>query len=695
MVQASHSILLLCPFLVVTLFQIHAQAGYLSSTCSGPEYNNGSYFESNLISLLDSLYTNATTNGSFSALSVGDWPNQAYGLIMCYNEYTVDYCWSCLKNVTSLARELCPGNSTASIFYDECLLRYSDKDFRSQVANFNDHYCLYDANPNDPLLDDTTKSLVSNLISNLSTEASQNTQLAAYRQITTNTARNITALVQCTRDLPQDKCVQCLQSATVTDSGLSISYCSFNLTKAGMRIMYGSCYIQYESFHINFTEYPGAAAPASPPSGPAVNPQAGPAANSVVKPAKGTETNSTVAIVVSVVVSFLVAGLAAFGFFLWRISWPNRNNEDNVQETVETELKYILNPNAEYQVFNFTILKIATDDFSEKNKLGKGGFGPVYKGVLPDGQEIAVKRLSNGSVQGITEFKNEVDFLAKLKHKNLVQLLGCCITNQEKLLCYEYLPSGSLDKILFGRDMSRRAELSWKLRYKIIEGISHGLHYLHQESRLKIIHRDLKVSNILLDKDMNPKISDFGLARFFEDDETHKDTNILAGTFGYMAPEYIFYGNFSMKSDVYSFGILLLEILTGQKNSSFVGSGRISNFIEHALIHWNNNTISQLMDPALEEDCNEEVKRCAHIALLCVQEDPINRPTMAIIRNMLGSPSLTIPDLPSVWSPFGQLNFPISSESSTTKTLTNKSKAESSKGTTNESECSSLIDGSR
>ncbi|XP_078148975.1 putative cysteine-rich receptor-like protein kinase 31, partial [Carex rostrata] len=321
---------------------------------------------------------------------------------------------------------------------------------------------------------------------------------------------------------------------------------------------------------------------------------------------------------------------------------------------IETELEYILNPNAEYQVFKFTALKAATDNFSDRNKLGKGGFGPVYKGTLPDGREIAVKRLSGNSVQGIIEFKNEVDFLAKLKHKNLVQLFGCCITKQEKLLCYEYLPNGSLDKILFAKDSSIRVNLGWKMRHKIIEGITRGLHYLHEESQLKIIHRDLKVSNILLDKDMNPKISDFGLARFFEEDQTHKDTNIIAGTFGYMAPEYISHGNFSAKSDVYGFGVLLLEILTGQKNSAFAGSNRVSNLIDHALMHWNDGTIFELVDPILEEEFKEEIERCVHIALQCVQENPVDRPTMETVKNMLASPSVIIPNL----SPTASLTWP-------------------------------------
>ncbi|KAJ4780048.1 cysteine-rich RECEPTOR-like kinase [Rhynchospora pubera] len=688
MLQASLSIPLLCFFLVLTLLPIQAGAGFVAAHCSATDtYASGSPFESNLQSLLKFLYTNATFHGGFNSLSLGNEPDKVYGLVMCFAyDVSQDSCWGCLQAAITEAPHRCPGNATASIYYDKCILRYSRKDFRSQPSYFNDNDCKANGNSS---FDEASKNLVTKLMSNASIEAEKDPKLIAYIETKTNT-RNISVFMQCTTDLSQDGCRQCLQSAVVNANGFSA--CSRNLTSTGIRLWFGSCYIRYESYYLNLVTFPDVASAGSTFPGTAVSPVVGPAPSPVATPARGSKSNSTVVIVVSTVVTLVVAGLVAFGFCVWRMYRARKNDEDNLHQTVETELKYILNPNAEYQVFNFTILKIATDDFSDMHKLGKGGFGSVYKGILPDGQEIAVKRLAGGSDQGITEFKNEVDFLAKLKHKNLVQLLGCCITNQEKLLCYEYLPNGSLDKILFEKDMSRRAELCWKLRYKIIEGISHGLHYLHEESRLKIIHRDLKVSNILLDKDMNPKIADFGLARFFEEEETHKDTNILAGTFGYMAPEYIFYGNFSAKSDVYSFGILLLEILTGQKNSSFVGSGRFSNFIEHALIQLNNDTISQLKDPALEEDYIEEIKRCTHIALLCVQEDPTNRPTMATIRNMLGSPSLTIPDLPSVWSPFGQLNFPISSESSTTKTSTNKSQAESSKGTTNEKEYLPLVD---
>ncbi|EYU27843.1 hypothetical protein MIMGU_mgv11b018840mg [Erythranthe guttata] len=214
----------------------------------------------------------------------------------------------------------------------------------------------------------------------------------------------------------------------------------------------------------------------------------------------------------------------------------------------------------------FSTIKAATNDFSDNNKLGQGGFGSVYKGKLPNDKEIAVKRLSMNSGQGDVEFKNEVLLLAKLQHRNLVRLLGFAIQGTEKLIVYEFVHNGSLDHFML--DPIKRQCLGWDRRYEIIRGIARGLLYLHEDSELRIIHRDLKLGNVLLDREMNPKIADFGLARLFEQDETQGNTRMVVGTYGYMSPEYIMHGHFSVKSDVFSFGVLVLEITSGQKNSS-------------------------------------------------------------------------------------------------------------------------------
>lgn len=292
--------------------------------------------------------------------------------------------------------------------------------------------------------------------------------------------------------------------------------------------------------------------------------------------------------------------------------------------------------------FDFAAVEAATNKFALDCKLGEGGFGEVYKGTLANGQEIAVKRLSKSSVQGMGEFKNEVLLLAKLQHRNLVRLLGFCFEGEEKLLVYEFVPNKSLDYFLY--DPNRQWQLDWATRYKIIGGIARGVLYLHEDSRLRIIHRDLKASNILLDVDMGPKISDFGLARIFEVDQTRGNTSRIAGTFGYMAPEYAMHGQFSIKSDIYSFGVLVLEIVSGKKNSSFYESDRAQDLLSYAWKLWKEGTPLDFLDPTLDSTYSEnEVRRCIQIGLLCVQEDPEERPTMNTIVLMFSSYSITLP----------------------------------------------------
>ncbi|XP_043810805.1 G-type lectin S-receptor-like serine/threonine-protein kinase At4g27290 isoform X2 [Manihot esculenta] len=284
-----------------------------------------------------------------------------------------------------------------------------------------------------------------------------------------------------------------------------------------------------------------------------------------------------------------------------------------------------------------TIMK-ATDNFSSENKLGEGGFGPVYKGTLLDGQEIAVKRLSMISGQGLEEFKNEVLLIAKLQHRNLVKLLGCCIDGDERMLIYEYMPNKSLDFFIF--DQSRSKLLEWNKRINIIDGIARGLLYLHQDSRLRIIHRDLKASNVLLDKGMNPKISDFGMARIFGGDQTEANTNRVVGTFGYMAPEYAVDGLFSLKSDIFSFGVLVLEIVSGRKNRGFHSHDHLHNLVGHAWRLWMEDKPLELIDNMLEESAAfSEIIRCIHVGLLCVQQRPEDRPNMSTVVLMLGGES--------------------------------------------------------
>ncbi|XP_061368787.1 receptor-like serine/threonine-protein kinase SD1-8 isoform X2 [Gastrolobium bilobum] len=296
----------------------------------------------------------------------------------------------------------------------------------------------------------------------------------------------------------------------------------------------------------------------------------------------------------------------------------------------------------ELPIFDFNTITMATNNFSEANKLGQGGFGIVYRGRLMEGQEIAVKRLSKTSGQGNEEFKNEVKLIVKLQHRNLVRLFGCCIDMDEKLLVYEYMENRGLDSILF--DKAKRPLLNWRRRFSIICGIARGLLYLHHDSRFRIIHRDLKASNILLDSEMNPKISDFGMARIFGTDQTEANTLRVVGTYGYMAPEYAMDGNFSVKSDVFSFGVLVLEIISGKKNRGFYYSNNELNLLANVWKQWKEGSALELIDPSIGESYSpSEVLRCIHVGLLCVQERAEDRPTMSSVILMLSSETSLMP----------------------------------------------------
>ncbi|KAK7257498.1 hypothetical protein RIF29_31518 [Crotalaria pallida] len=292
--------------------------------------------------------------------------------------------------------------------------------------------------------------------------------------------------------------------------------------------------------------------------------------------------------------------------------------------------------------FHLETILDATNNFANVNKLGQGGFGPVYKGKFPGGQEIAVKRLSTCSGQGLEEFKNEVVLIAKLQHRNLVKLLGYCLEGDEKMLIYEYMPNRSLDAFIFDRKLC--GQLDWDIRLKIILGIARGLLYLHEDSRLRIIHRDLKASNILLDEEMNPKISDFGLARIFGGKETAANTERVVGTYGYMSPEYALDGHFSVKSDVFSFGVVVLEIISGKRNTGFYQVEYELSLLGYAWHLWKVGRVLDFIDQTLCDTCNEdECMKYVNVGLLCLQEDPNERPTMSNVVFMLGSESNSIP----------------------------------------------------
>ncbi|KAJ4789968.1 Cysteine-rich receptor-kinase-like protein [Rhynchospora pubera] len=584
-------------------------------------------FQSNLNNVLGNIGTKALNNSDYFNDTVGMEPSQVYGLIMCYADANRTSCNDCLSAPTALQiTRKCPISKSAAFWGvnpDSCLIRYSNDSYFSVADSTVLWAVSNDSNFSNPeLLNNTLKTLFGRLITDAST--SQNLLASGEENITATD--KLYGLLQCTRDLNSTECSRCLNAFVaylLEVYGTTI--------KPGLRLHGYSCFLRYEIYAFMPTDSPG-----------------GNKSNTSPTVTGGKKSHTTL---IAAVVACVAAFLIITAIFIWfQRKWSQVDGTKSTSPLIN-ELQEI--KSLEFFIYDLTALSIATDDFSDKNNLGQGGFGAVYKGTLPNGQEVAVKRLSKSSTQGAAEFKNEVDLLVRLRHNNLVQLLGCCVSKDERMLCYEYLPNGSLDKTLFATDDVKSGWLNWTNRFKIIKGICRGLFYLHEESPLKIVHRDLKASNILLDRDMNPKISDFGLARLFDRDKTHTVTANVAGTFGYIAPEYSIRGTFSVKSDAYSFGILVLEIVTGRKNSSFPGSRYMTGVTNFVWKYWSEGKVEELKDPTLEEECIEEVRRCIHVALLCLQANPSNRPNMEAVAHMLSSSSIAnLPPLPppeSIW----------------------------------------------
>ncbi|XP_057764771.1 G-type lectin S-receptor-like serine/threonine-protein kinase At1g11330 isoform X1 [Salvia miltiorrhiza] len=374
-------------------------------------------------------------------------------------------------------------------------------------------------------------------------------------------------------------------------------------------------------------------------------------------------------IIIVVVVVFFIASICACVSWKWIAARRGKKKSSQLGKQdpsflADSSLQDVLSQVnlEELPLFKFETVANATNNFFEDSKLGKGGFGSVYKGELVDGREIAVKRLSQASTQGMQEFMNELVLISKLQHRNLVRLIGCCIENKEKMLIYEYMPNKSLDFYLF--DHSQQI-LDWRKRFNVIQGICRGLLYLHRDSRLKIIHRDLKPSNILLDNDWNARISDFGMARIFGTTQDHVSTLRVVGTYGYMAPEYALEGKFSEKSDVFSFGVLMLEITTGRRNKGFQEDGSL-NLLGQVWNFWNEDNVSALIDTRISSSSyRAEVMRCIHIGLLCVQQFARDRPSVSAILSMSSS---EISELPKPKLPAFAIKSSDNSDAGTTST---------------------------
>ncbi|CAD6341996.1 unnamed protein product [Miscanthus lutarioriparius] len=342
-----------------------------------------------------------------------------------------------------------------------------------------------------------------------------------------------------------------------------------------------------------------------------------------------TKSNVWILVVVSSLLGIALCIIFCFGPIMFRsLSKGKQRVRDRSNVIVHRDVELVWETegnNPDFTFFNYSQVLDATNDFLVENKLGQGGFGPVYKGRLPDGLEIAVKRLASHSMQGFREFRNEVQLIAKLQHRNLVRLLGYCSHGEEKMLVYEYLKNKSLDFFIFGLDGS----MPWTRRMKIAVGAARGLAFLH-DADTPVIYRDFKASNILLDEDYNTKLSDFGLAKDGpQGDATHVTTRVM-GTNGYAAPEYIMTGHLTAKSDVYSFGVVLLELLTGRRSVDRARRPREQSLVDWARPYLRKpDKLYRVMDPAMECQYScRGAERAAMVAYKCLSQNPKSRPTM-------------------------------------------------------------------
>ncbi|KAK2458390.1 cysteine-rich receptor protein kinase [Trifolium repens] len=592
---------------------------YLSHNCSNNETMNNN-FQSNLRTLFSSLSSNAIRTGFFKTTV-----NTVNGLFMCHGDISLSptLCQLCVQDATKRISSECPTSKEAIIWYDKCLLRYSYHSLLSGIdtsAPKFHQFNMANASNVNLLQSFATWILANNLYELKYIQTSKSTiKNYATRLVKLNNHQTLYTLVQCTPDLSDGDCDTCLTNIFQNEIPWS------SLASPEGKILYPSCYMMFglSQFYSNGDEPEGIGQVSPPPT------------------TKDDEKRKSQMMIVSVPI-ILSTLLLTFSYYLL----TKRARKSSYKALILKENFGHESTTLEGLQFEMAVIRTATDNFSHENKIGEGGFGEVYKGVLSDGRQIAVKRLSSSSKQGIDEFKNEILLIAKLQQRNLVALIGFCLEEQEKILIYEYVPNGSLDYLLFD---TRQQNLSWDERYKIIRGTAAGVLYLHEYSRLKVIHRDLKPSNVLLDENMNPKISDFGMARIVQIDQDRGQTNKIAGTWGYMSPEYAMLGQFSEKSDVFSFGVIVLEIITGKRNINPYESLHVTEGLtSYVWKQWKNETPLIILDPKIENYSHMEVIKCIQIGLLCVQENPNVRPTMAMAVSYLKSCS---PELPSPQEP--------------------------------------------
>uniref|UniRef100_A0A0E0LLQ6 Uncharacterized protein n=1 Tax=Oryza punctata TaxID=4537 RepID=A0A0E0LLQ6_ORYPU len=570
---------------------------------------NNSAFDRNLNLLAAALAANvsAATAAGFAVGTVGTAPDQVYALALCRGDVNASACRACVAAAFVDAKQVCPGG--VSLYEDACVLRFTGQSFMDflrpdqwQVSQMtwipgpaSGSVKVPEVGWFNAAVEKILAALVEHAWATTTTDNSTTVKYFATGEESFNP--KIYGFAQCVPDLSPEQCKECLRS--LHDQAKKV-YLGNSLRWVGMN--------STDVWRATVLRRPGdAAALCAATTG---GPDSG----------KKRSAAGVAAGLACSVLALLVLSVFAFVRFKRRT------------KAVEADHPLKKITRAQCMIFDLPTLQEATENFSENNKLGEGGFGSVYKGVLSDGQEVAVKKLLGTSGHGLDQLHNEVLLLAELKHKNLVRLHGFCLHLGETLLVYEYIKNGSLDNFLF--DINRGNALNWEQQYNIILGIAKGILYLHEDSTLRIIHRDLKSNNILLGEDMEPKIADFGLARLLGEGHTHTRTTRVVGTFGYMAPEYVIDGNVSTKIDIFSFGVLVLEIVMRRRNCNSDDHDLV-NLLSDVWNYWTKGTVSQMIDQSIHGYSQSQALRCIHIALLCVQSDPDDRPHISSVIFML------------------------------------------------------------
>ncbi|WVZ96070.1 hypothetical protein U9M48_041753 [Paspalum notatum var. saurae] len=561
----------------------------LDTVCAATQTPDPEAFDVSFVNTLEIIYQNVTRSG-YGAAATGSGNNTVFGLGQCLAYLSPTDCQLCYAQ-SRVKLPHCLPSDGGRIFLDGCFLRYGAANFTAAATDADDTALCSNATAA-PGFAAAAAELLLNVTAaapgarDYYFAASAASQPPAY------------AAAQCWLSLNASACAACVESAR----DRVVSQC---LPRAdeGYGLNAG-CVVRYSTrpFYL---------------------------------PANATGGGSSSRRIVIIVVASVLSAAAVIGIaFVW--TKMRSRSRDDLHDDMDGSGEIIRAISASHLSFKYEQLREATDEFNQINKLGQGGYGSVYKGVLADGREVAVKRLFFNTRQWAEQFFNEVRLVSQVQHKNLVKLVGCSVEGPESLLVYEYLCNTSLDHYLF--DAFKKNALDWERRFEIVLGTAEGLSYLHNASEVRIIHRDIKASNILLDERFRPKIADFGLARNFMEDQSHLSTG-LAGTFGYMAPEYIVHGQLTEKADIYSYGVLVLEIITGRKNYNSVASSA-EGLSLMALIwkHYNEGTLMELLDPNLQDQCSEEeALQVFHVGLLCAQASPNLRPPMWKVVEMLSS----------------------------------------------------------